>query len=75
MPGGLPGPGQQEVQARAMKAVGESWRHPWGALGGSKREKKAEGSRLGRARLGLHVEHVGRTLVVPVPEACIAWAL
>lgn len=44
---------------------------PWEGV----REKKAEGSRLSRARLGLHVEHVGRALVVPVPETCIAWAL
>lgn len=28
-----------------------------------------------RAELRLHVEHVGRALVVPVPEAGVAWAL
>ena len=39
------------------------------------KERGREGSRPARARLRLHVEHVGRALVVPVPEAGVAWAL
>lgn len=42
---------------------------------GTERERGREGSRPVRAELRLHVEHVGRALVVPVPEAGVAWAL
>lgn len=38
-------------------------------------ERGREGSRPARTRLRLHVEHMGRALVVPVPEAGVAWAL
>lgn len=38
------------------------------------RERAAERA-ADRPRLGLHVEYVGRALVVPVPEAGVAWAL
>lgn len=75
VPGGLArtrpegGSGQEHESSR------QSLGHQWGALGGSSRERTAEGSRLAMARLRLHVEHVGRALVVPVPEAHIAWAL
>lgn len=75
MPGGLArtrpegGSGQEHESGRQKLGA------PMGCPGGSSRERTAEGSRLARARLRLHVEHVGRALVVPVPEARIAWAL
>lgn len=78
-----PGPplGQQEAQSRGRKGgseVGGSCSdQEGGALGGRNRERERgrEGSRPVRAELRLHVEHVGRALVVPVPEAGVAWAL
>lgn len=45
---------------------------PW--AGGREREAR-EDSWPASAGLRLHVEHVGRALVVPVPEAGVAWAL
>lgn len=79
VPGGRPGPGQQEAQSRGRKGVGEggrSWRHQGGCPGQEEqKERGREGSRPVRAGLRLHVEHVGRALVVPVPEAGVAWAL
>ncbi|KAB1259728.1 hypothetical protein Cadr_000025834 [Camelus dromedarius] len=62
-PGGWLGPGQQEAHSRGRKAVGEAE---------EQKERGREGSRPATARLGLHVEHVGRALVVPVPEAGVA---
>lgn len=36
---------------QAVKAVGESWRHPWSALGGSKREEsRGQQAEQGQAR-------------------------
>lgn len=39
------------------------------------KERSREGSWQVRTKLRLHVEHVGRALVVPVPEAGVVWAL
>lgn len=77
VPGQLLGPGQQKAQARGRKGVGKvsrSWRHKGSALGRRNRER-GRGQPAGEGGLRLHVEHVGRALVVPVPEAGVAWAL
>lgn len=56
------GPGRQKLEAPGV---------PW--AGG--RERGRGDSWPASAGLRLHVEHVGRALVVPVPEAGVAWAL
>ena len=65
-------PGAEKGWVRQAEAGGAKGRCP-GAE--EQQERGREGSRPARTRLRLHVEHMGRALVVPVPEAGVAWAL
>lgn len=78
VPVGQPGLGQQEAQCRGKKRMGEvgrSWKHqgemPWV----EEQKERQKGSQPARARLPLHVEHMGRVPGVPVLEVGVAWAL
>lgn len=74
---GLVPVGQQEARCRGKKGMGEAgriWRCqgevPW-----AEGQRGREGSQPARARLPLHVEHMGRVPVLPVLEVGVAWAL
>lgn len=70
-------PAGGSVQGQERGELGwQNLEAPGGALGSRERERERQrGQPPARAALRLHVEHVGRALVVPVPEAGVAWAL